>query len=75
MTTDQEPDAFQYQLLGRLKQDCDYYLGHGNRAKKHLWAGDETAQITRMKELYDDFLEKPKFISLEDIELYDVAMH
>jgi hypothetical protein len=79
--SNEEPDAFQYQfltfqyqLLNRLKQDCEYYLGHGNRAKKHLWAGDETTQITKMKELYDGFLKKPEWISLEDIERYELAM-
>jgi hypothetical protein len=69
-----EPDAFNYQLLARLKQDCEYYLGHGNRAKKHLWAGDEAEQIAKMKELYSGFNEKPEWISLEDIEAYEAKM-
>jgi hypothetical protein len=62
---------FNYQLLGRLKQDCDYYLGNGNRAKKHLWAGDEAEQIKKMKELYDALPEKPQWITLEDIARYE----
>jgi hypothetical protein len=67
-------DTFNYQLLGRLQQDCEYYLGHGNRAKKHLWAGDEAEQIKKMKELYAGFAEKPAWITLEDIERYSAAM-
>lgn len=67
-------DAFNYQLLARLKQDCEYYLGHGNRAKKHLWAGDEVEQIAKMKALYAGFSEKPEWISLEDIEQYEAKM-
>lgn len=67
-------DTFGYQLLARLKQDCEYYLGHGNRAKKHLWADDEAEQIAKMKALYAGFSEKPEWISLEDIEQYEAKM-
>lgn len=63
-----------YQLLGRLQQDCEYYLGNGGRSKKHLWAGDEAAQIQRMKELYEGFREKPEWITPEAIEQYEAAM-
>ena len=66
--------AFDYQLLARLQQDCDYYLGHGNRAKKHLWAGGEAEQIAKMKELYSGLREKPEWISLEDISSYEARM-
>jgi hypothetical protein len=38
LTHDKE---FRYQLLDRLKLDCEYYLGHGNRYPKNLWALDE----------------------------------
>ena len=67
-------DAFNYQLLARLKQDCEYYLGHGNRAKKHLWACDEAEQIAKMKALYAGFSENPEWISLEEIEQYKAKM-
>jgi len=30
--------GFKYQLLGRMKQDCEYFLGNGARNIKHLWA-------------------------------------
>lgn len=63
-----------YQLLARLQQDCKYYLGYGQRAKKHLWAGDEAAQIKKMRELYAGLLEKPEWITLEEIAQYEAAM-
>lgn len=69
-----EGKEFNYQLLGRLQQDCEYYLGHGNRDKKRLWALDESEQIAKMKELYEAFQEKPEWISLADIERYEAAM-
>ncbi len=66
--------AFDYQLLGRLQQDCEYYLGFGARNKKHLWALDEAAQIQKMKDVYAALPEKPEWISLADIEMYEQAM-
>lgn len=44
---------FDYMLLDRLAQDCEYYLGNGNRNAKQLWAGSEQAQIDKMRELWD----------------------
>jgi len=74
MATTEKDATFDYQLLGRLQQDCDYYLGHGNRAKKHLWAGDEAAQIAKMKEIYEGLPEKPEWLTLEQIAQYEAAM-
>lgn len=74
METTNHDTQFNYQLLGRLQQDCDYYLGHGNRAKKHLWAGDEAAQIAKMKEIYEGLSEKPEWLTLEQIAQYEAAM-
>lgn len=74
MSTTDNRDHFNYQLLGRLQQDCEYYLGHGCRTKKHLWAGDEAEQIAKMRELYNGFSEKPQWITLEKIAEYEAAM-
>ncbi len=63
-----------YMLLGRLQQDCEYYLGHGNRAKKHLWALDEAGQIAKMRELYANLPEKPEWLTLEQIDDYERKM-
>ena len=67
---------FNYMLLDRLRTDCDYYLGNGNRNKKYLWAGDEKRQIEKMKELYNSFSDdnKPEWITLEDIGKYEKEM-
>ena len=69
-------DEFRYQLLGRLKSDCDYYLGNGNRKDKSLWAGNVKDQIQTMKDLYNSFSDdmKPDWISLEDIDNYEKEM-
>ena len=69
-------DEFRYQLLGRLKSDCDYYLGNGNRKDKSLWAGNVKDQIQTMKDLYSSFSDdmKPDWISMEDIDNYEKEM-
>jgi len=63
-----------YRLLGRLKADCDYFLGAGGRAEKHLWAGNVREQIAKMRELYVALPEKPKWLTPEDIERYAQRM-
>lgn len=63
-----------YHLLSRLKADCDYYLGAGGRAEKHLWADSVEAQITKMRELYDVLPEKPEWLTEQDIDNYESQM-
>lgn len=66
--------SFEYQLLDRLKMDCDYFLGYGGRDEKHLWAGSAEAQIAKMRELYDVLPEKPEWLTEHDIDRYYNAM-
>lgn len=47
-----QPFSAEYRLLDRLCADCEYFLGEGQRAEKHLWAGSVEAQIAKMRELY-----------------------
>ena len=60
-----QPFSDQYRLLNRLCADCEYFLGAGQRAEKHLWAGSVEAQIAKMRELYAQLPEKPDWISLK----------
>ena len=59
-----------YRLLGHLRADCEYFLGAGNRAEKHLWAGSVYAQIVKMRELYDALPQKPEWLTKEMIDDY-----
>ena len=67
---------YDYMLLGRLKQDCDYFLGYGNRYEGHLWAKSVKEQIKKMRELYKGFSKKlkPKWLTLKDIRDYEKKM-
>ena len=64
----------EYQLLDRLRSDCEYFLGAGNRAEKHLWTGSVRAQIAKMWELYDMLPEKPEWLTKETIDDYAERM-
>ncbi len=64
----------EYRQLSRLKSDCEYFLGAGGRAQKHLSAGGIEAQIAKMRELYDAVPEKPEWLTAEDIDRYEAQM-
>lgn len=79
MTTDdiiQRDSEFRYQLLDRLKSDCEYYLNYGNRNPKCLWAKDEESQIEFMIKLHDSFKEdeKPEWLTMDEILAYSKKM-
>ena len=65
-----------YMLLGRMQQDCEYFLGCSNGCEKHLWAGNVEEQIAYMKNLWNEFPEdkKPEWLSFEKILDYEKQM-
>lgn len=67
---------FKYQLLSRMKSDCNYYLGYGNRNKNCLWSGSEEQQIIDMKSLLESFdrPNKPDWLTIMDIWEYEIKM-
>lgn len=69
-----QPFEDEYRLLSHLKSDCEYFLGTGARAEKHLWAGSVDEQIDKMRELYDLLPEKPEWLSKQDIDNYERQM-
>ena len=69
-------EKFRYMMLSRLKQDCDYFLGNGNRSIKYLWAGSEKDQIQEMKTRHNAFTDdkKPEWLTWGDILRYEALM-
>ena len=69
-------EKFRCQLLSRMQSDCNYFLGNGNRCKKHLWAQEVDAHIAYMKALWLSFPtgRKPEWLSYEEIEVYEKRM-
>ena len=74
LTESNDPE-FNYKLLDRLKSDCEYFLGNGNRSEKHLWAGNVNDQIAKMKEIYNALEEKPEWLTMEQIDEYAEKMN
>ena len=62
--------SFRYKLLSRMQQDCEYYLGNGNRNTKHLWALEEVEHIKNMVSLYNSFSfeDKPEWLTIEQLD-------
>ena len=67
-------NRFEYMLLDRLRQDCDYYLAYAKGNPKSLWAGSEQKQIDKMRELYNSVPEKPLWLTREQIDEYAAKM-
>lgn len=61
---------FRYQMLDRMRQDCDFYLSV-SKNKEYLWAYDEAKHIRYMKVLWNSLDEKPEWLSYEDILEYE----
>jgi hypothetical protein len=66
---------FKYQLLGRLQQDCEYYINSG-KSPRVLWAQNENDQIQTMLLLYNSFKaeDKPMWLTVDQIENYKNRM-
>ena len=71
-----EADSFQYRMLSKLKMDCEYYLGHGNRQSKHLHNQDAEEHIMQMKQIWNMLPDdgKPEWLTMEQIEQYEKEM-
>lgn len=71
-----ERTEFKYRMLFRLKSDCEYYLGFGNRSKNRLYYKDEQEHIDEMKKLYNSFPkdQQPVWLTYEKILSYEKAM-
>lgn len=69
-------EKFKYQMLDRLRMDCEYYLGFGNKSTSRLYYKDEQEHISKMKELYNSFPDnkKPERLTFEQILNYEKIM-
>lgn len=72
----QNPHRHTYMMLSRLQSDCEYFLNHGGRSEKNLWALSVDAQIEEMKNLWNSLPEdaKPEWLTMEQIEEYEKQM-
>ena len=73
---EKNPNSSNYLMLGRLRSDCDYYLGHGRRCEKYISGKNGVDTISEMKKLWNGFPadSKPERLTMEDIEEYEREM-
>lgn len=67
-------DKFKYMMLGRLKSDCEYFLGFGARSLKHLYMNTVEQHIFIMRGLHHNLKVKPEWLTLEQIKNYEIKM-
>ena len=67
-------NEFQYQMLDRMRSDCEYFLGYGNRYEKHLWGKSVDNHIEGMRRIWNELKEKPMWFSMEQIDEYERNM-
>ena len=67
-------NEFQYQMLDRMRLDCEYFLGYGNRCTKDLWGKSVEKHIEAMKRIWNELIEKPMWLSMEQIDEYERKM-
>ena len=74
LPAEENDSSFFYQMLSRLKSDCEYFLGNGCRFEPHLWAGSVDKHIAEMRKYYALVPEKPDWLTEADIDLYERDM-
>lgn len=64
------------QFLGRMKSDCEYYLGQGRKQTSHLWRKSVDGHISYMQELLSSNLreDRPDWLTFEDIRHFSDRM-
>lgn len=67
-------EEFKYQLLDRLRCDCKYFLGAGNRHEKYLWGGTVKMHIEFMYIIYYSLKVKPEWLTEKQIDEYLTKM-
>lgn len=66
----------QYQMLDRLRTDCEYFLGNGKANIEDLYYKNIDEQVEEMLKLWNSFNEneKPEWINADEIDNYRKEM-
>lgn len=67
-------ESFRYQLLDRMRTDCNYYLGYGHRNEGNLWCENAAEQIKYMKAIWNSLDKKPEWLTMKQIKEYEKEM-
>lgn len=67
--------TMQYQRLGQLVRDCEYFLGAGAcHSQKYLYGGNPERHAAEMLRVYKSLNKKPTWLCEKDIALFKRAM-
>lgn len=69
---EKHPREFDYRMLSRLQQDCEYFLGNGNGYEVLLYYKEVNKHCDEMEKLLNSFPDedKPKWLTLKQIKEY-----
>ncbi len=70
----EDSQQHQYMMLSRLQSDCEYFLGNGKGSERNLYYKNVEEHISEMKNLWNQLVVKPEWLSLEDINEYEDKM-
>ena len=74
LVKDSSSDSFKYQMLDRLKSDCEYFLGNGNKYPSSLYMKNVDDQIEAMEKIWNILKEKPEWLTLDQIKEFKNKM-
>jgi len=70
----ESPQTFEYQMLGRLQGDCLYVLYHPSCVHA-LWGTDINSHMNEMYRLWEVLRIKPEWITLDDIKRFEMELN
>jgi hypothetical protein len=68
------PQKHIYMMLDMMRSRVKYFLGWGKGNRNELKEGSIEEHITEMKRLWDSLIEKPEWLTMEEIEDYHQQM-
>jgi hypothetical protein len=70
----QNPQRHTYAMLSMKESSVKYFLGWGKGHLRHLSGESIETHIQEMKDLWNSLIEKPEWLSMEQIETYHKQM-
>lgn len=67
----ESPQKFDYMMLSKLQVDCDTHLNTANAYRRRISDDDKQYVIDEMKDLWNGLLEKPEWLTWDQILAYE----
>ncbi len=73
-TPEANPQQHTYMMLDMLRSRVEYFLGYGKGHLKHLSGESIDYHINEMKDMWNSLKDKPDWLTMEQISMYDQRM-